>query len=124
MIDSGHSVQGCLSMSVKVICCQLRGNGLYGKKSWACSTVAAVYHVYCAQFLFPASYIPLQETMKILDLMQDRTEIATDCVVPQTIFRYFIRRLFNSVQLKRFPPLSAGRLQEQSLLWRSKSHHT
>lgn len=38
--------------------------------------------IYCAQILVPVLYIPLQETMKILDLMQDRKETSRDCVVP------------------------------------------
>lgn len=34
------------------------------------------FQVYCAKILVPVSYIPLQETMKILDLMQDGKETA------------------------------------------------
>lgn len=79
MIDLGRSVHGRLSMSVKVICCHVRG-----KESWACSTVAAVYSLsfIVPRFWSQCAYIPLQETKKILDLMQDRKETGRDCVVP------------------------------------------
>ena len=45
------------------------------------------YQVYCAQILVPVSYIPLQETMKILDVMQDRKETGRDVLRSKLCFR-------------------------------------
>lgn len=46
-----------------------------------CSS-CVLFQVCCAQILGSVSYIPLQETMKVLDLMQDRKATGRDCVVP------------------------------------------
>lgn len=82
MIDLGHSVEGRLSMSIKVICLSAErvGNLREGKLGMYDCSSCIQYQVYCSQILVPVSYIPLQETMKILDLMQGRT--GRDCVVP------------------------------------------
>ena len=74
MIDLGHSVRTWRLFVVSRA--WMRGN-VRGWESGQRSSCKRL-QVCCAQILVPVSYIPLQETMKILDLMQDREDTGRD----------------------------------------------
>lgn len=83
MIDLGHGVPGRLSMSVKVF--PLYKEGELGNLRLQQQPLVAG----CARAGLQVPHGPLQETMKISDLMQDGSEKGGVCVEVQE-FRVFI----------------------------------